>query len=385
MDNFKTVRKKHCLILYTFARMKWLKRIAGYFLLLLVCLEIALHFYNPFTARLKNGEIILPVNTRYELDIPPYPGMDTHIVHSKNSLGFRGPELLDSTLKRIIVMGGSTTECFYLNDGKDWPSILGQKLKERYHNIWLNNAGMDGQSSFGHLRMLEQYILKLKPHYIFFMCGLNDMSLDTPSRFDENKGIFRTVYDFLELPSTVRNIIRAGKAREAGLNHRFIHDLYNADTLMMNDSQMMDRLRYELNYLGGYKKRVETIIRICKSKGIKPVFIAQSILFSDDTDLYTNVYLGDLKTGSINGKTRHYILKMYNKITYDICKKDTVPFINLNARLPKDSRFYYDGYHFTNDGAEMAAGMIFDDINNKYILSKRPPLKRKKKNGNHTR
>jgi hypothetical protein len=91
-------------------------------------------------------------------------------------------------------------------------------------------------------------------------------------------------------------------------------------------------------------------------------------LFSDENDLYTNIYLGDLKTGQMNGKTRSYILKMYNKVTFDLANELNLSFINLNARLPKDSRFFYDGYHFTIDGADMCAEILHDEIISKKII-----------------
>ncbi len=348
--------------------MKRFLKICAFVFLVLACLEFTLHIYNPFSSRVKNGEIILPKNTKYVLDLPFYQGLDSKLIHTKNSLGFRGPELSTNDNLKVICMGGSTTECFYLNDGKDWPAVLGSKIKNDYPTSWLNNAGMDGQSSFGNLQMLKQYIVKLKPNYIILMCGLNDMGLEAPSNFDENKSLVKKVYNFLEIPSTILNITRAGKAKEAGLNHQFIADISKAETLKMDDSSVYKRLENEQKYLAGYKSRISEFAKICQENNIKLIFVAQSILFSDEKDLYSNTYLGDLKTGNINGKTRAYILKMYNKVTFDFAESKNIPFINLNARLPKDSRFFYDGYHFTNDGSEISAGIIYDEIISKNLI-----------------
>lgn len=310
----------------------------------------------------------------YDIPIPNVPGLDSHLLHTKNSLGFRGEELVDTSKLKIICMGGSTTECFYLNDGKDWPNRLGTKMKAIDPSIWLNNAGMDGQSTFGNLQMLKQYIVGLKPNYIILMCGLNDMSLKKPGKFDKYEGKwYQKIYNTLELPSTIVNLIRAGNAKKAGLNHQFFIDLSKAETLEMSDSQVMKRLEEEKKYIGAYKVRLREFAKICKDNNIHLILVAQSILFSNEKDLLTNVNLGKLKTGDINGETRAYILKMYNKSTFDIAEELDIPFINLAARLPKDSRFFYDGYHFTNDGADIASDIIFDDIKTKGLI----PLKKK--------
>ena len=348
--------------------MKRFLKISAFVFLVIACLEFTLHIYNPFSSRVKNGEIVLPKNTKYSIETPNIQGLDAKIIHTKNSLGMRGPELNGSEKLKIICMGGSTTECFYLNDGKDWPGILGSKIKKDFPASWLNNAGMDGQSSFGNLQMLKQYIVNLKPNYIVLMCGLNDMGLETPSYFDEDKSLFKKIYNFLEIPSTILNIVRAGKAKESGLNHRFIMDINKAERLQMDDTAIVKCLKKEQEFLSAYVDRLNEFAKICKANNIKPIFISQSILFSDEKDLYTNTYLGDIKTGNINGKTRGYILKMYNKVTFDFAESQNIPYINLNARLPKDSRFFYDGYHFTNDGSEITAGIIYDEIISKNLI-----------------
>ena len=103
--------------------MKRFLKICAFIFLVLACLEFTLHLYNPFSSRVKNGENILPKNTRYAVAMPNYPGLDKEIIHNKNSLGMRGPELDGSEKLKIICMGGSTTECFYLNE-KSIPFFL---------------------------------------------------------------------------------------------------------------------------------------------------------------------------------------------------------------------------------------------------------------------
>lgn len=353
--------------------MKRVWKVLRFLLIVLIGLEIFLHFYNPFSGRVKNGEIVLPVNKQYEVDIEDIPGLDKHIVHTKNSLGFRGEEPTDSSRLKIICMGGSTTECFYLNDGKDWPNVLGKKLKSSNHDIWLNNAAMDGHSSFGNLVMLKQYILKMKPDCIILMCGLNDIGLQAPSKFDDySNNWFKKVYNFLELPSTIVNIMRAGEAQKTGLNHRFFKDISKEEKLYLNDTQILAQLTAQQNFLQQYKQRITEFAKLCRENDIRLIFVSQAILFSDETDLFTNVYLGDIKTGNTNGKAKALLVKLYNKATFEVADTMKVPFINLSARLPKDSRFFYDGYHFTNDGAEMVADILYDEITTQQLIRKRP-------------
>ena len=49
----------------------------------------------------------------------------------------------------VITVGGSIqfAECL-LSDGKTWPADIENRLGQSFHNVWINNAGMVGHSTF---------------------------------------------------------------------------------------------------------------------------------------------------------------------------------------------------------------------------------------------
>ncbi|MBU1997608.1 MAG: hypothetical protein KKF78_10695, partial [Candidatus Omnitrophica bacterium] len=96
-----------------------------------------MRIYNPFGFTVSRGEIKLIANRTYYYKIA-----DTKtIIHTKNSLGFRGDDPGKNFKSDLTVMtvGGSTTECFYLSDDMTWPYFLGQKLSQKFKGLWLNN------------------------------------------------------------------------------------------------------------------------------------------------------------------------------------------------------------------------------------------------------
>ena len=128
--------------------------------------EIFLRFYNPLWFRIRGDKIILPINKK---EIIRHEGglgkLDPVVVHQRNSLGFRGPEPPADMARRLIVVtvGGSTTECFDLAEDKTWPAQLARLLARVFPNLWLNNAGLSGNSTFGHYVLLQDYLVKLRP------------------------------------------------------------------------------------------------------------------------------------------------------------------------------------------------------------------------------
>ena len=53
---------------------------------------------------------------------------------------------------------------------------------------------------------------------------------------------------------------------------------------------------------------------------------------------------------------------MYHDQTREMCKEKNIPMIDLANTMPKNSIYYYDATHYTNEGAEMVARLIDNDL-----------------------
>lgn len=337
--------------------MKSVWKAARTVLIVLICLEILLHFYNPFKEKGTVGSTHLQDYADHELNNLNSYGFSEDFTHTKNNLGFRGPELnTDSNKLKIICMGGSSTECYFLNDGKDWPSLLAGKLKEMNQGIWVNNAGFSGKTIVDHLALLKKPVLKIKPDYIFLMCGLDNIGQQIKKNKFIEKSRLDAFFHFFELPKLVKN---PGK-NEVAPSFKLL-DLNNAEMLEMSDSLVLQRIAKEQMLINDYRSYLQEFADVCKANNIQLVLISEVILFGEERDLVSDVHLENIRIGDINGRTEALLLKQYNKTTYEIAEINQLPFINLSARLPKDSRFFYDGFHFTNEGAEMVSTIILDE------------------------
>ncbi|MZH03580.1 MAG: SGNH/GDSL hydrolase family protein, partial [Nitrospinae bacterium] len=153
-----------------------------------IATEALLRVYNPFQFRIKGNKISLPVYFHYNFELKDAKQLDKVVSHTKNSLGFRGeerPAKFDEHLT-IITVGGSTTENFLITDGKTWPAILGKKANESFKHVWVNNAGLDGHSTFGHIVLMKDFITNIKPKVVLFLVGINDLWAKTSNIFDSN-------------------------------------------------------------------------------------------------------------------------------------------------------------------------------------------------------
>ena len=342
-------------------------------------LELFLRFYNPFGFRVKGDKIVLYPYKKYK--IHNLNGQD--IIHTKNSLGFRGKEpsaKFDENIT-IIAIGGSTTEGYYLNDGKTWPEVLGKNLSEKIKNVWINNAGLDGQSTYGHLVLLEDYILKIKPKIAVFYCGLNDLGLSAMNRYDNDMATlvssnkFKYILNVLaknsETISAIINMVNYFKTKNINLMHRN-KEYETEDKKIISAAELDKILKNEKENILNYKIRLEKIIKLCRENNIEPVFITQAILCGDFKDVKTGKYLGyiPIKNKFINYTGHSKTLKLYNDEMIKVAKENNVFLIDAAALMPHSSEYYYDCVHFNETGAKYFAQMIYykflSFIKNKY-------------------
>lgn len=339
--------------------------------------EGALRIYNPFDFRVKADSIVLPANETYVLENNTMEKLDKRIVHKKNSLGFRGkepPQNFEDYLT-IIAVGGSTTECSLLSDGKTWPDFLGNMLEQEVDKVWVNNAGLDGHSTFGHYVLMRDYIVKIKPDIVLFLVGVNDIGSEVPSAHDRRNvkygALCFTSYEcfsvslasYSEVANMALNMARSLRAHIRGLPHSQV-DLSNFEAITLTN-EYMDRVleEHDERYLPLYRDRLMDIMRISRENGIEPIFITQPALFGKGIDNITKVNLETIKLGANqNGLLMWRLRELYNDVVRELCGQEGILVIDLATDMPKNSTYYYDFGHFTNEGAHKAAEIIFNAL-----------------------
>lgn len=353
-------------------------------ILSLLIIEIFLRYtVNPITNNLKRVKIELPTNFTNEINYNYNSSkIQNHITVTKNLLGFRGPNppLNLKNYLSIITIGGSTTECVFITEGKTWSDILSDHLSNNFKNIWINNAGIDGHSSFGHIELLKKYIINIKPKIATFLVGINDIPLDRDNDYDNIK----ITSDNSQTSTSILKKIESSSLIVQSINYMFFQEkgrhganndndfIVDFNSLSQDNKKMKTLTNNDLNIFNKqtekYKERLQIIINICKNADIEPIFITQPAVFGFGIDKTTEVDLGKIYvqdfTESIgrSGKDKWEILQMFNQATKDIATKNNVFLIDLANEMPKDSKYFYDFIHYTEEGANEVATIINNDI-----------------------
>ncbi len=331
-------------------------------------LELFLRWAQPIPSRIKGDKIVLPHNRLYQLENPSNVGLDSVVIHRKNALGFRGPAVpgyWEESLS-LITIGGSTTECFLLADDQDWPALLGEKLKPQFPSMWVNNAGLDGHSTFGHQLLLSDYVLPLKPDMVLFLVGANEVGRKDLDQFDkaqlkDNLPAWKRILYHSEIANLVLNIQRSAKAKKLDLDHQYldITQLSHRETDSMAVAQI---IAGDSTTLTNYQKRLQAIGDSCVAYGVRPVFATQPTLLGEGIDPDTGVNLASIEWQDMNGASYWMRLEAYNQVLRETAAQNDWLLIDLADLLPKRSAYFYDAIHFNNAGSEAVSKIIAEKL-----------------------
>jgi lysophospholipase L1-like esterase len=337
-------------------------------LVALVGLELLLRVYNPLEIRFKPDRIVLPVNKHYLLNnVGVFTKLPATTIHTKNSLGFRGapppPDFQDYLT--IVTVGGSTTECFYLSDGRTWPDLLGRDLSRHFNRVWIDNAGLDGATTYRHLILVEDYLLKLRPKVVAFLIGINDVGAGDLEETGKHPGHYlrrrwRALLYRSEVYALGQNLYHYYIAQSRGLRHEEI-DLRKVETLEHLPAGTAEKTLqdYRRNSVPFFARRVEKLVRICRAHGLEPVLITQPTLYGPGLDPVTGVNLATVRLGAnLNGGLMFEVVELYNEVTRRVAKQNGVLLIDLARELPRNSAYYYDYLHYTEAGAAAVAAIV---------------------------
>jgi len=357
-----------------------MKNLAALFLgclVSLILLEGILQLYNPFITRTKGSSIVLPTNKVNYYNRHTTRGIEQDIIHTRNGIGFRGPELPPGGLKGYLsffTIGGSTTECRFISDGKDWTSLLGELINEDYDSVWYNNAGLEGHTTFGHYILYEDYIAPLAPKFIIFLVGINDVGLASTDDYAERKMKGRIRFDawphflkdtanYSEVMALIDNAYHHWTARKRGLVHRDL-DLNRMRHLDYTKAQLDSTLNaHREKVIPYYRERLTRLVRRVEQDGVIPILMTQPVLYGEGVDPETGVDLETLEIvpGSPGGIS-WAVLQEYNQVTRDVAGEENVLLIDLANETAKNSLYYYDMVHLTIAGNQVIAEAIFEEL-----------------------
>ena len=127
-----------------------------------------------------------------------------------DSNGFIAPSRkYDRPDKVIVFLGGSTTECMFVDQDQRFPYVVG-KILEQETGAKINsyNGGMSGNNTLHAIDILINKVIPLKPKVVVFMENINDLSTLLYGETYWHKGSARSPLETLKKRQLVGKLLK---------------------------------------------------------------------------------------------------------------------------------------------------------------------------------
>jgi lysophospholipase L1-like esterase len=304
-------------------------------------------------------------------------GVSPVAIHTTNSWGLRGPEPSRNLAeaRSIITVGGSTTQCFFLDDRKTWPHLLGEKLKDTHRDVWVGNGGLDGHSTRAHVLFMDEVIARVRPRIVVILAGANDLGFSISRRFREagnpldrastgwrysafaGSRLLQVLYLWKKIVVDDATVVKAGG------HGNFVPKRLPPGEERFDGNPMPDTLDPLLTALPEYRANLERIIRRSRAVNVRVVFMTQPTLF-EDTEYWRSIEGGIYwlrePRARLAAATERKLLDAYNRVLLETCRAERAECFDLAPLVPSDERHFYDAFHLTELGAEVVADRLAD-------------------------
>ena len=259
-----------------------------------------------------------------------------------NSLGFRGPDLLDPKPPngfRIWVVGGSTTfDVFAPDDSKTWPALVGQQLGVEHPErvVEVINAGIPGEVIAGNLEDFKDHADSVKPDLLIYYHGPNDLRDIRFGGPPPPSGPLEKQFALL-------------RATRGAINKRY-------PTL----PEEWANARLSSHDLNEMTRRIELMIDEANRRGV-PVLLANHAF------QYTPGKTGSEALGEIGEicvlmqmvpDNVVHMFRDYNTLVAGIAERKGLPFVDVRSAVPSDPKYWGDALHFSAAGSQLAAEAV---------------------------
>jgi lysophospholipase L1-like esterase len=273
----------------------------------------------------------------------------------------------------IVFLGGSTTECMYVDPENRFPFLAG-RLLEQATGLRINslNGGKAGNNITHINYALNAKVIPLRPDYVVLMEGINDMGLL------QREGTY-----WVEWDTTFGHLVPHRLALDAiasDLRNLLIPRTY--ETFRVAQQNVGFRLQGikqagdahaalaarphpqpdAAENLAAYHAAVTQFVATAKAWGIKPVLMTQLLQEEpatagnlEDGNYLDPVVLAASGLTTQSAKRQH---AAYNAVIRDVARTEAVLLIDLDALVPADATTLYDGMHYHDTGSRQVAEVI---------------------------
>jgi len=297
---------------------------------------------------------------------PGLPGIDRRWrSFTLDNLGFRGDSIAIPKPPgefRVFVVGGSTTECIFLDDAESLTARLQAYLRQAMPgvNVRVYGAGKSGDRSWDHVAMVGHRIAHLQPDVVVVFAGINDVMagvagrdylLRTEQRPLERGVVLKMAMSELQLGRLVHAALARPTPEEVGLESSYRRSVLYVSRLPRRPlPRRPDPTPYAQN--------LASLAGMVRAQGARVVLMTQATTWNTtDRRSLAWHWMQDVH-GRYPEADLDATMGRYNDAMRAVGAAQGVPVFDLARVIPKTTEDIYDDVHFNVRGADTAARLL---------------------------
>jgi lysophospholipase L1-like esterase len=292
---------------------------------------------------------------------------------SINEFGFRGPNprTIDKPrgVIRVLVQGGSTTEDYFVEDGRTWPEQLQAKLNARLQTdrIEIINMGTSGYTAGNCVKDLKLNGLQLEPDIVIAYHGVNDFrkalkslnELEPVESYVDYEGRETTWLSRLLCRSCIIDRINEACYYQGGARTRAFALAY------WNDPDKCD-----LDLTGIEAPTIEALqelLELSKKHHFKLVIGRQATLMKPTLTDEEVTRMWRVFRWKTHGKCIRWesFLEARNRVVdaqARFAERRRIPYVDTEAAVPRTTEYFVDDAHTLENGADKISDRFADGL-----------------------
>ena len=296
---------------------------------------------------------------------PTMPGLTGESRFVINDDEVRGRPFSDDDRYRVLAVGGSTTECLYLDEAEAWPHLLEETLtaESQWSPVWVGNVGKSGHNSEHHVLQVEK-LLDQYPRIdlVVVLVGTNDMTkvgqngryipindIERQLAFAVHPGgwnVAETDLPFYKRTEIWRTLRKVRDNLAASAEGKLVQDTLGSVYVKMRENRR-NAVRYLDDFpdlgeaLSVYKANLNQIVDTAEKHRTRVIFATQPSLWTDSmtTEAEDLLWMGRVGQYGEDVPAEYYTpramagaMNAYNAALLEVCRERSLACIDLWRR-----------------------------------------------------
>ena len=255
----------------------------------------------------------------------------------------------------LAFIGGSTTECMYVDADKRFPYLISKQLNNDSRRVNAINAGVSGNDSLNSINAYLNKVVPMKPDIAILMHNINDLSTLLHEASYWNNNDYRS--PIIQEDKSLKTFLKALMPNSFELLYRVKSSLSDPVDEFAHGRSQTKTIDAERIY-GLFKDNLNIFISISKAKGIQPILMTQANRFTETPDQVVVDSFKVLESLGINYIQFKNLFDGMNEQIRQVAIENNIMLIDLAKEIPPSKEYIVDTVHFNNTGSELVAKVI---------------------------